>query len=241
MRRFLLLVICLALAACGTPLTGGKGGAPSRVTPAQCLATAEAYRTLRWLPTAANVRHGTDADGIRVDTPDVSWRKAGAIPGWWTPGEWQTGMPYQWGGFSTPESFLQDITAGRAGGDVYTLQKRLLLDAGVSRWAAGIDCSGFISRCWRLPRSYSTRELPSLCDPLPSWDALLPGDILNTWNAHVLLFTGWADAGRTAMHTVEAGRPPHWLVMRHTVPVARLRQEGFTAMRYRGMVAPRAP
>ncbi len=199
------------------------------------MATAEAYRLLRWMGHAENVRHGLDPDGIRVDTPDVSWQKPGAVPGWWKPGQWNTGMPYQWGGFASPQEFLRDIAAGKAAGDVYTSEKRRLLEAAVSRHATGIDCSGFISRCWGLSRPYSTRELPSLCDALASWEELQPGDILNTWNAHVILFAGWADASRTTIRTIETGRPPHWLVTTHTVAVRKLRAEGFTPMRYRGM------
>ena len=59
-------------------------------------------------------------------------------------------MPYQWGGFSSTEEFLQGLKAGKAAGDVYTAEKRRLLEAAVSKQAVGIDCSGLISRCWRL-------------------------------------------------------------------------------------------
>ncbi len=112
-----------------------------------------------------------------MDTPDTGYRVPGAFAGWWTPGQWNEGMPYQWGGFATPEQFDRGIAEGRAAGDVYTAEKRRLLDAAVSRHATGIDCSGFISRCWRLPRSYSTRELQGICETV-SWEQLQPGDVL---------------------------------------------------------------
>jgi hypothetical protein len=187
------------------------------------------------MPSEANVRHGTDAQGITVDTPDVSYQKPGAVPGWWRPQEWNTGVPYQWGGFATPEEFDRGLAAGLAAGDVYTLEKRRLLDAAVSQEATGIDCSGFVSRCWGLPRSYSTRELASLCVPLASWDELLPGDILNTYNSHVMLFAGWADTARTQVAAYETGVPPYWLVVRRTVDRAHLEGLGFQPLRYRGM------
>lgn len=56
------------------------------------------------------------------------------------------------------------------------------------RFATGTDCSGFISRCWRLDRPFSTRELPALCTLLPSWEALRTGDILIAPGCHALLF-----------------------------------------------------
>ncbi len=227
--RGALLILTLFAAACTGP------GAGSGVTRSECLAIAEQYRTHQWTPAAANILHGPDPDGITVDTPDTSYQKPGAVPGWWVPGSVNEGIPYQWGGFATTEQFDRDLTSGKAAGDVYTQRKRQLLDAAVSRYATGIDCSGFISRCWRLPRSHSTREFPTICDPLPSWDDLRPGDILNTFNSHACLFAGWHDAARTRIITYETGIPPHWLVVRHVVSANELKAKGFAPFRYRGI------
>jgi hypothetical protein len=225
-----LLLTCLLAASCSTPQRS--------VTPKECLAIAESYRTHRWMPSERNILHGPDAEGIRVDTPDIGHRPPGAIPGWWRAGQWNTGVPYQWGGFATPEQFDRDLAAGKAAGDVYTAEKRRLLDAAVSRHATGIDCSGFVSRCWKLPRSYSTRELHSLCSPLASWDELQPGDILNTYNAHVYLFAGWEDAARTRFTAYDTGSPPNWLVVRQSLSAADLKAKGFAPWRYRRMKLP---
>jgi hypothetical protein len=151
------------------------------------------------------------------------------------PGQWNEGVPYQWGGFSTLAEFDRGIAAGKAAGDVYTLQKRALLEAAVSDEAVGIDCSGFVSRCWRLPRAYSTRELDGICLRLPSYDALMPGDVLNTYNAHCLLFGGWVDAQRSRIWAYETGIPPHWKVIRHRPTVASLKASGFVPLRYPGL------
>jgi hypothetical protein len=226
--RGTLLFLTLLPGACAGPRGGG-------ITRGECLAIAEQYRTHRWLPSERNVMHGPDAEGIRVDTPDAGHRVAGSFAGWWVPGQWNEGVPYQWGGFAMPEEFDRDVTAGKAAGDIYTAEKRRLLDAAVSRQATGIDCSGFISRCWRLPRSYSTRELQTICTPLASWEELRPGDVLNTWNAHVMLFAGWADAERTRLVVYEAGYPPHWLVVRREAGTAELQRKGFMPLRYRGL------
>jgi cell wall-associated NlpC family hydrolase len=202
----------------------------------EAIHTAEAYRTHRWMAGAENVLHAPDADGIRVDTPDIGYRRPGAVPGWWVPGQWNEGVPYQWGGFSALGEFDTGVARGLAAGDVYTLEKRALLEDGVSRHAVGIDCSGFISRCWKLPRPFSTREMHTICERLPSWDALLPGDILNTYNAHCLLFAGWADEARSRMWAYETGIPPHWKVIRHRPDTRGLRDKGFVPLRYRNMV-----
>jgi hypothetical protein len=202
------------------------------VTRQQALDRAESYRTHRWLPSQRNVLHGADAKGVWVDTPDASYYAE--VPGWWQPGVEAEGVPYQWGGFSTLAEFDAGVRAGFAAGDVYTQAKRIELDDAVSSQAVGIDCSGFISRCWRLERSYSTRELPSLCDAI-SWRQLKPGDILNTHNAHCLLFAGWADARREELIAYETGCPPTWKVLRHNINVQWLKGLGYKAYRYRGM------
>ena len=216
------------------PLLLAHCAAPSTVTRAECLRTANSYRMHRWTPEAGNVKHGPDSKGIRIDTPDISYQPPGAIPGWWVAGTQTQGVPYQWGGFSTLAEFDQGLKDGKAAGDVYTDAKRAALDDAVSTEAVGIDCSGFISRCWKLPRSYSTRELPLLCKSI-RWDELKPGDILNTHNAHCLLIADWDGPNRERVLAVETGCPPTWKVVSHTIDVAWLKSLGYTAWRYRGM------
>ena len=208
----------------------------SSVTRAEALAIAEAYRTHRWRPDSRNVRHGLDARGIRVDTPDRDFKPGGGIrPGWWVPNEWNEGIPYQWGGFDSPAQFDARVAAGYAAGDVYTPEKRAALYDAISMEACGIDCSGFISRCWRLPRAYSTRELPDLCEPLGGFHALEPGDILNKTNEHVLLFMAWADEDKSCLYAYETGSPPTWKVECHLIPTDFLIRIGYQPFRYREM------
>ena len=205
--------------------------APSQVTRGEALALAQRYVDHEWIPTEANLFHGTDASGIRVDTPDAAFTSNGKERGWWIPGQRNVGVPYQWGGFSTPEDFDRGLREGKYAGDVYTAAKRRLLDAGVTNSAVGVDCSGFVSRCWRLPRSYSTRELPQLCRPVKPPAELQPGDIFNRHNAHVQLFAGWADPERTTARVYEAKAR----VQISEVPVQQILAEGYSMWRYRGM------
>lgn len=207
----------------------------SQVSRASIMATAMRYADHAWTGSEANVKHGPDKMGIMVDTPDFSYQKTGAVPGYWIPGQVNHGIPYQWGGFSSPEEFDRGLAAGLAAGDVYTEMKRARLLEAVSTEAVGIDCSGFVSRCWGLPRSYSTRELAALCDSLPSWEDLRPGDALNTYNAHVVLFSGWIGKDREFVAVYETGGPPDWKVMRHVISTGFLKRRNYQPLRYRGV------
>ncbi len=188
-----------------------------------------------WTPTVQNVFHGRDRARVPVDTPDASFQRPGTRPGWWVPGGKNIGVPYMWGGFSSLREFADGIKAGRYAGDVYTQEKRARLNAAVSKEAVGIDCSGLISRCWKLDHEYSTRSLPQLCDELAGYDALKPGDILNSDNNHVLLFASWQDAGHTRLFAYEAGSPPTWKVLLTDMPIAMLKERRYKPYHYRLM------
>jgi hypothetical protein len=205
----------------------------AQVRRSEVIATADQYVHFKWKPTAANAFHGPDADGVLVETPDRSFSRRGIRPGWWVADQTNEGMPYMWGGFSTPAEFTLGLKRGLYAGDVYTEDKRRLSDAAVSKHAIGIDCSGLISRCWKLERSYSTRELPALCIPLGSYDELKPGDILNSPEKHVLLFRGFVDAQKQRLLAYEAGSPPTWKVLLNSIPIGLLTSENFQPLRYR--------
>jgi len=207
---------------------------PSVLTRAQALAIADRYVRHTWIATEANAFHGVDEKGVRVDTPDTAFRTGDARVGWWKPGGQNIGVPYMWGGFDTPESFDAAVRAGKWAGDISTSEKRRLLDDAVSVRCAGIDCSGFVSRCWRLPRSYSTRELQALCTQVTDLSHLKPGDIFNKFNSHARLFSGWADVQRTDALVYEAG--DKWRVVQNPRKIAAMQAEGYTAWRYRGML-----
>lgn len=230
--RAILAALALASAG-GTAFLFQQEGVPppSRVTRAEALETAAAYVRHVWEPTAQNVFHAMDPDGIRVDTPDEGHQPSTGQKGWWRAGEKNVGIPYKWGGFDSPAEFDAGLREGRAAGDAYTAEKRRHLDDAVSRHAVGIDCSGFVSRCWRLPRSYSTRELPQLCRPLSDWSRLRPGDIFNKHNAHVRLFAGWADPERQVARVYEAQER----VKINDIPLQQMVEDGYSAWRYRGI------
>lgn len=106
----------------------------------------------------------------------------------WKVGEVITGIPYNWGGFDSPQSFDLKLAKGMAAG----AHSR----NGVLSCAAGIDCSGFVSYCWGIPLSshlYGTANLRQIAaKPKYNWYTdMKPGDALNKPGSHVVLFTGY--------------------------------------------------
>lgn len=203
------------------------------VTRDQAVATAYRYTQVTWMPEERHVQHGPDSRGIRVHTPDKYLARQGENGGWWQPGVQAKSMPYQWGGFDTPESFLEKIAVGKKAGDIANDAKRKLGDPGTSMDSCGIDCSGFVSRCWNLKRPYSTRELHKICDRLESWDDLQPGDILLN-HRHVVLFVKWTIPGKE-LAAYEAGPFPVWRVSACGLLADKLKENGYAPWRYRGI------
>ncbi len=190
---------------------------------AEFMATAEHYRTLEWRASSRNRLHGKDADGVPVDTPDDSFREDG-----WVPGEVNVGMPYRWGGFDTPESFLTGIAEGRLAGQIPARNGQG--DPPTSRRAVGIDCSGFVSRCWGLPIKRTTRTFAPLVYELSSFDDLLPGDLINNHDGHALLFESFSNDDHSSVTVIEATFPK---VKRTTYTVDLLRRAHLRPMRYK--------
>ena len=203
------------------------------VTRQEVLLTARKYISLKWNAQQRHSLHGKDPNGQWVDTPDAAAQNTLGSAMWWQIGP-NVGMPYKWGGFDTPVQFLQRLEQDPVvyAGDYASEAKIAGGDDAVSEYAAGVDCSGFVSRCWRLPRPYSTRQLGALCTQLPSFDDLKPGDIALLPGVHVILFEGWANAAHTALYAIEAGGNPHWKCYRYHVRVETLRKLGYKPWRY---------
>lgn len=227
-------VFLLCFSSCARP--GLDYRPANKISASESLAIAESYRVHQWLPTKRNKFHGRDPDGILVNTPDIGMDTSIASrPGWWKPYQTNIGIPYQWGGFDTPISFDEKIKQGLYAGDVYTPGKRSKLYAAVSNHACGVDCSGFVSRCLRLDRAYSTRELPDICTALSSFDLLEAGDIINKRNEHVCLISHFVDTDLRYIMVYETGSPPTWKVIRHVVSVQTLKNLGYKPYRYKNM------
>ena len=226
---------CAVLSLSNCRSTGPDG---ATITRAEVLTTARTYTALTWQGDKRHALHDTAPDGQRIDTPDTISPARNRKPGFWWKNGTNTGMPYKWGGFDTPEQFTHRLATEPQvyAGDYASPAKVAGGDDAVSRYAAGIDCSGLVSRCWGLPRPYSTRELPGICTPLSSLDDLRPGDIILRPGEHVQLFVRWEDQEHTRYRAIEAAGAPEWrcfeiIYNRHTLTTTR----GFTPWRYKGI------
>ena len=202
----------------------------SSVTRGETLRIAESFVNHHWQATAKNLLHGKDSSGVEVHTPDSAGARAQPAEAGWKVGVENVGVPYKWGGFDTPSKFDAGIRAGKAAGDVYTAEKRRLGGAAVSGDAVGIDCSGFISRCWKLPRKHSTSMLFAISRKLASPAELEPGDIMNTSEGHVLLFAEWTNPEKSKAIFYESAPFSKTLASEHDV--SSMAASGYQPLRY---------
>ena len=211
----------------GSLLTSVRGEQVSRE---EVIAIARSYAEHHWQATAANIRHGRDGSGVAVQTPD---EPAGpAHPNRWQLGQPNMGMPYKWGGFDTPASFDAGLRSAKAAGDLYSFAKRRAGDKAVSDEAVGIDCSGFISRCWKLPAKLGTATLPGICRRLDSAADLQSGDIMDIPHQHVLLFSHWLNDSKSHALFYEAEGDRHAKVVAREHALWELRLLGAKPLRY---------
>ncbi len=218
-----------ALLACSLSLVFQLSAAAKPPTRSETVEKAAAFANHRWTPSKANVLHGADAAGIAVRTPDRSTGN----PDLWQPGKPYVGVAYKWGGFDTIASFEKGVRAGKAAGDLYNAEKRRKGGAAVSSAAVGLDCSGFISRCWGLGEKQSTSSIPALCKRLGSHTDLRPGDVLNQPGGHVVLFVRWSDSTRTRFLCYEA--EPFSRVRMSERNAVEMIAAGYSPLRYRAI------
>ncbi len=201
------------------------------LTREEVLQVARSYAEHRWTASPRNVLHGSDAGKVDVQTPDQGADGGERNSGHWIVDTENVGVPYQWGGFDSLESFDAGVKAGKAAGDLYTPEKRRKGGAAVSSHAVGVDCSGFISRCWKLKQKYGTSTLTDISKVLASPADLRPGDIMNAEEGHVILFAKWLDDHKSRALFYEA--EPFSKVISSERDVADLVASGFRPMRYR--------
>jgi hypothetical protein len=192
----------------------------------EILRIAEFYATHEWQATEANIFHGETAPGVRVDTPDVAHSRNG----WSTNGTVNLGLPYKWGGFSSIEEFERGIAEGKYAGDVHCRE--------VSPDAVGLDCSGFVSRCWGLETKRSTRSLGAICVELDSFQDMLPGDAINKYDSHVRLFEKFLDPEKTRVRVYESTTRSGGKVQQNDYTVQELIDAGYSPLRYQKLIEP---
>jgi len=203
---YLFLILAFATGCAHDPAVKVSPGTDSArdgrpVTRAEVLQIAQAYAEHQWRGTSTNIYHGLDARGVRVDTPDMEWWGPG---GWYADGSVSTGIPYCWNGDSTLAEFDAAISNGLPVGCMFKKLDRKH-DPPDSDLPAGVDCSGLVSRCWRLKERKSTYDMSDVSYQLPTLDALCPGDAVNKPHSHIILFIAWTDKKHDKMLVYEEG------------------------------------
>lgn len=205
------IVFSFFVVGCGSSFLDLSPGYPP-LSRDEAIAIAERYANHEWTAGPQHIFRGRDGDGIFVRTPH------------WTAGQINRGVAYKWDGFASVEEFDAGLAAGKFAGDIDCTKPDQ------SRYAVGVDCSGFVSRCWKLPVKHSTRSFPGICIRLPDAAELRPGDILDYFDAHVVLFKEFVDPDRTKIRCFEArdGKVRVW-----EYNLADMLREGFKPYRYK--------
>lgn len=173
---------------------------------------AETFLNHEWHPTEDNIFHGTYL-GREVDTPDRDTYTDWPDNHGWKANQPSYGLPYQWGGFSSidglnlsaPKDFDEQSTGtGFFNGSIHFAGD--INSADYTTRACGLDCSGFVSRCWNLPYKHATFTFSDIASPI-RFDELQRGDILNIPYYHVILFKEFVDEEKTLIRTIECGGP----------------------------------
>lgn len=96
-------------------------------------------------------------------------------------------VAYDWGGWDTVDKYNEYMAQGFQAGDIGSTS--------VEDCSKGVDCSGFVTRCWGITnQKYGTWTLPEISTPITK-EELLPGDIINRPGRHVVMFGEWHDPG----------------------------------------------
>lgn len=197
------------------------GAARCRRTRAEMRAVAEAYINNRTLLKAANLT------GPCTHRQRPTYLKAVESS--------YVSVPYDWGGFdsvSTYNDFMNSTRRVYKAGDRKEGFEARNYTANCSR---GVDCSGFVSRCWGLAAKEGTGSLPRISTVIRVAD-LQTGDILNRAGKHVVIFDrlarnprGGPEQGLYVWESTQTNRFDR--VVYHWWPWSRFR--GYMPRRYR--------
>lgn len=102
------------------------------------------------------------------------------------PGEYSC-MPYCWGGSSSISQFEDGLADGGRAGNIYTKTSGHVANT------YGLDCSGYVTKCWGMSGHKGTGELGDYATEITIKN-LKKGDILNWAGHHVVLFEDFKDS-----------------------------------------------
>jgi cell wall-associated NlpC family hydrolase len=186
-----------------------EGRALEPITRAKVLELGREFISVQWTLAEGNYEQSglpdacDKAEGQYWSRP--SWVRKDLI------GQTMTRIPYRWGGFDNPTVYVKRLGEGAVAGDVCICRDSSHNDCIVPR-AAGVDCSGFISRAWGLVRKYGTSTLAEVSTLVKNWQtnlgALKPGDALNRAGSHVRLVVEAVTEPQVRIVVIESTNAP---------------------------------
>ncbi len=133
-------------------------------------------------------------------------------------------MPYCWGGFSSTSQYKTGMSNNGRVGNINTST------AGHVSNTYGLDCSGYVSRCWGLTSKRSTSTLPNIATKT-TYANLKQGDMLDKAGSHVVLFDKSDGSGGYVLY--EATKLNSYDRVAHTVrSISSLQNNSYVAYRY---------
>jgi hypothetical protein len=142
----------------------------------------------------------------------------------YSPGDY-VGLPYDWGGYMTLFEFDQQIAKGYGAGSYP--------DDGVLSCTAGLDCSGYVSKCWAAGHYSTSTMYKTSAEITPA--EVLPGDIYNQAGYHVALFSNTLASGfpvlyESAGYNVHVNTTGGWSYLSGYTPRRYNKIEGTTVV-----------
>lgn len=152
-----------------------SGFSSAQITSSEVISNAEAYLNYTWTATTENIWNEENCGGKSVNTPE-----------WVTTGD-HVALPYCWGGNSSLSQFTAYLLEGKSAGDDNT-SAGYGAEPGCS---VGVDCSGFVSRCYGLSTHYATSMLNvnALFGHYSAYADLEEADFINNPGSHTRLVT----------------------------------------------------
>lgn len=133
-----------------------------------------------------------------------------------------TMMPYCWGGFHTQTQFTDGLEAGGRAGNIATPSTGLVSNT------YGLDCSGYVSRCWAQTSKYGTSTITAITTSITVSD-LLEGDAFLK-SGHIMLYE---DTDGTNYILYEATQLNSYDRVAHTArSITNVTNDGYSPVRY---------
>jgi hypothetical protein len=175
------------LLAMGTPQLHPDQAQPPVISRSEMILLASQLANVSWTATKESQKADCLASPTYSGPTYTSDYKAG---------ETVLGLPYDWGGMDSPETFMNKLKAGKSGAGSH---KRHECEK-CGHCTMGTDCSGLVSFCWRLGRHYGTAEISTVAIGLSTgrfnvFSDLKPGDALNSPGNHIVLFVKYDSNG----------------------------------------------